>query len=163
MTQLLDDLRLPLGEKEALRRKVLGLLGTGALGMAGLGTAITAVRFLEPNVFFEEATRFPVGRPEDIPVGMLIVLLKQKVYVVHEATGFFALSSTCTHLGCMTRFEVDAKVIACPCHGSRFALSGRVLGGPAPRPLPRVELTLEQGQLVVDTKRRVGDDFVLRA
>ena len=148
---LCDDLKLPVTDEELGRRKFLGLVGSGALGAAALGTAITAVRYLEPSVLYEEDSRFVIGRPEDIAIGTVVVLAKQKVYVVRTKEGYIALSSTCTHLGCMTRHEEGG--FACPCHGSRFALDGTVTGGPAPRPLPLLELVIDRGQLVVDAAR----------
>jgi Rieske Fe-S protein len=159
---LLDDLSVPLDEKQRERRKLLGLVGTGALGVAMAGTVVTAVRYLEPKVYFEPDTRFAVGRPEDIPPGTVLVLPRQGVYVVRAADGFYALSSVCTHLGCMTRHERDRGGFFCPCHGSRFSAAGDVLAGPAPAPLARVLLVVDRGQLVVDTSRRVAHDFVLR-
>jgi Rieske Fe-S protein len=52
-----------------------------------------------------------------------------------------AFSSVCTHLSCTVLWNrVDAR-IDCPCHDGRFdPLDGRVLAGPPPRPLPRIEL-----------------------
>ena len=47
---------------------------------------------------------------------------------------FTALTATCTHEACtITGFDNSAYV--CPCHGSRFNTSGRVLNGPASVPL----------------------------
>ncbi len=52
-----------------------------------------------------------------------------------------AYSSICTHLSCAVLWRSDRNELACPCHDGRFdAVSGRVLGGPPPRPLPRIEL-----------------------
>jgi cytochrome b6-f complex iron-sulfur subunit len=157
-----DDLSLPLTDEELSRRRFLALVGSGALSAAALGTAVTAMRFLEPSVFFEEDTRVGVGRPEDIAVGSVLVLPKHKMYVVRTPQGFFALSSVCTHLGCMTRWEREAGVIACPCHGSRFQLDGQVRQGPAPKSLPRLAITLERGVLVVDSAKRVAPDAILK-
>ncbi|MEK6606479.1 MAG: Rieske (2Fe-2S) protein [Myxococcota bacterium] len=159
---LLDDLKLPLDEAESERRKFLGLLGSGALGIAALGTGVVTIRFLDPNVLFEEEARFAVGRPEDIAPGTVIVLPRQKVYVVRDERGFFALSAVCTHLGCMTRYERERRGFACPCHGSRFDVAGRVAAGPAPRPLRRLHVAIERGQVVVDAKKPADDDFVLK-
>jgi len=47
---------------------------------------------------------------------------------------FTALTSTCTHQTC-TITGFDGTDYVCPCHGSRFATSGRVVNGPAPAPL----------------------------
>ena len=159
---LADDLALPLTEEELSRRRFLSLLGTGALCAAGLGTAITSVRFLEPNVLFEEELRFAVGRPEEIAIGSVLVLAKQKVYIVRGEDGFFALSSVCTHLGCMTRYDKDAGSFSCPCHGSRYALGGAVTTGPAPKSLPRLALSIERGLLIVDAGKRVASDAVFK-
>ena len=48
-----------------------------------------------------------------------------------------ALSPRCTHLGCLVRFNDAEGAWECPCHGSRFDTEGRVIQGPATRPLER--------------------------
>lgn len=156
-----DDLMLPLDETELTRRKLLGLVGAGALTLAGGGTAIAAIQYLEPPVLFEEDTRVAIGRPEEIAPGTVLVLPKQKIYVIRTDQGFYALSSVCTHLGCMTRYDKEGAQLACPCHGSRFELDGRVRHGPAPKPLPRLQVTLERGLVVVDTAKRVPPGTLL--
>ncbi len=54
-----------------------------------------------------------------------------------------AFSVICQHQGC--RFNVSGSSGRCPCHGSIFDLAngGRVIGGPAPRPVPQVILALD--------------------
>jgi Rieske Fe-S protein len=159
---LCDDLPLVLSDEELSRRRLLGLLGGGALVVAGSGTAMAAIEYLDPPVFSEEDSRVAVGRPEEIAPGTVLVLPKQRLFVVRTQEGFYALSSVCTHLGCMTRYDRDAAQIACPCHGSRFGLDGQVARGPAPKPLPRLHLAVERGLLVVDTSRRVAADAFLK-
>ncbi len=56
---------------------------------------------------------------------------------VDEAGLSHAVSSTCTHMGCMISFNDVEREWECPCHGSRFALDGSVLQGPATSPLRR--------------------------
>jgi len=159
---LQDDLRLPLTEGDLERRRFLGLLGSGALGIAAVGTGITTVQYLEPNVYFEQDTRTVVGKPEEVAAGTVLVLLRKKIYVVRNDVGFYALSSVCTHLGCMTRYEAERHGFFCPCHGSQYTLDGKVRVGPAPKPLPRVQITVERGLLVVDSSKLVAPDAVLR-
>jgi len=159
---LIDDLKLPMTEHDEHRREFLAVMGASALAFAGLGTTVTAVRYLWPEVLFEQETRFAVGRPEEIAPGTLLVLPEQKVFIVHHAEGFFALSATCTHLGCMTRYEKENQRIFCPCHGSQFAVDGAVTGGPAPRPLRRLDLVLEGGRLVVDVGKAAAAGAILK-
>jgi menaquinol-cytochrome c reductase iron-sulfur subunit len=54
-----------------------------------------------------------------------------------------AFSPWCTHLGCAYHWDQSQADFACPCHGSRFSLDGKVLVGPALRPLDRYEVKIE--------------------
>lgn len=54
-----------------------------------------------------------------------------------EAGRLQAVSARCTHLGCIVAFNRAEQAWECPCHGSRFAPDGRVLQGPAVRPLKK--------------------------
>ena len=60
--------------------------------------------------------------------------------------GLVAYSDVCTHLSCAVRYLGDGEHLHCPCHDGMFdARTGEVLAGPPARPLPRVELSVEQG------------------
>ena len=69
--------------------------------------------------------------------------------VAHTAqTVFVALSAICTHQTCtITGFGNQSYV--CPCHGSTFDTSGRVLGGPAPAPLHQYATQFANGVLTI--------------
>jgi glycine/D-amino acid oxidase-like deaminating enzyme/nitrite reductase/ring-hydroxylating ferredoxin subunit len=57
-----------------------------------------------------------------------------------ESGALQALSARCTHLGCIVQFNDAEHAWECPCHGSRFAVDGSVLHGPANTPLERKDL-----------------------
>jgi glycine/D-amino acid oxidase-like deaminating enzyme/nitrite reductase/ring-hydroxylating ferredoxin subunit len=76
----------------------------------------------------------PPGEARAVPDG----LGKKGVYR-HEDGTLHAVSLRCTHLGCLVRFNAAERSWDCPCHGSRFAMDGSVLEGPAVRPLDRRE------------------------
>ena len=113
---------------------------------------------------FEAPTKFKAGRSEEFQPGTITVNVERKVYIVRKKEGsFYALSSVCTHLGCITNYQSTVEKIACPCHGSLFDLEGNVLSGPAPRSLKRILIEQnDRGVLVVDTSVDVSEDYVLR-
>ncbi|MHA5049719.1 FAD-dependent oxidoreductase [Streptomyces sp. SD15] len=81
--------------------------------------------------------------PDDIPPGHgAVVRLGTRQYAVHrdESGSLQALSARCTHLGCIVSFNHAEQAWECPCHGSRFAPDGRILQGPAVRPLEQRNL-----------------------
>lgn len=70
----------------------------------------------------------------------------------NAAAGVIAYSAVCTHTGCdVENWEADQLRMRCPCHESEFSVrdNGRVVGGPAPRPLAMLPLTLQGGILQV--------------
>lgn len=76
-----------------------------------------------------------------------------KEFLIARVGGrFSALGNTCTHHGCQLSIgKIRDGQIRCPCHGSAFdPLTGRVLRGPAERPLPVYHIKVENDQLWVD-------------
>lgn len=121
---------------------------------AGLGVGGVAFgRFMFPRVLFEPAAVFKAGLPEEYPVGTVSERWKQeeRVWIVHEPDGFYALLAICTHLGCTPNWLNVENKFKCPCHGSGFRRTGVNFEGPAPRPLERVKIGLsDDGQLLID-------------
>jgi menaquinol-cytochrome c reductase iron-sulfur subunit len=58
-------------------------------------------------------------------------------------------SPICPHLGCHFNWSPQQNEFFCPCHGSRFAVDGKVLGGPAPRPLDTLPVQIIAGVVYV--------------
>ncbi len=145
------------GSRETIdRRRFCQLAGTSACAMATGGAGALVADFLRPRALFEPPTQFAIAPPETFQPGAVLTEEKHRVLVMRLADGFRALSTVCTHLGCITRYQPDEKLIACPCHGSRFDLDGEVLAGPAPRPLRWLRMGLSaRGLVTVDAAAEV--------
>jgi menaquinol-cytochrome c reductase iron-sulfur subunit len=74
---------------------------------------------------------------------------RRVVFLVRSGDTVRALDSTCTHLGCRTRFNADAQQIECPCHGGVYDLQGRVTSGPPPRALDELPTRIEGSRVLV--------------
>ncbi|OGL60025.1 MAG: Rieske (2Fe-2S) protein [Candidatus Tectomicrobia bacterium RIFCSPLOWO2_12_FULL_69_37] len=125
----------------------LGILGSLAVSLLGF------LRFLFPRVLFEPPTQFKAGLPADYAVGAVDTrfVASQRVWIIREENGFYALSAICTHLGCTPAWLATENKFKCPCHGSGFRRTGVNFEGPAPRPLERVRIALaDDGQLLID-------------
>ncbi|MBI3195126.1 MAG: Rieske 2Fe-2S domain-containing protein [Ignavibacteriae bacterium] len=151
-------------ENPISRRYFLEIVGGGAIGVAATGGVILTAQFLSPNVLLEPSTKFKAGTIENYPPGSVTLNKEQKVFIVRAREGYlYAVSAVCTHLGCIVNWKPEEGTIACPCHGSKFDKEGNVLDGPAPRPLLRFAMMLdEQGQIIVDKGAIVGEEVILK-
>jgi cytochrome b6-f complex iron-sulfur subunit len=62
-----------------------------------------------------------------------------------------ALYRKCVHLGCSVPHCSTSMLFECPCHGSKYKLTGEYFGGPAPRGLDRFPISVEGDKVIVDT------------
>jgi cytochrome b6-f complex iron-sulfur subunit len=135
--------------------------GMTAMTLALIGMLLGTIRFLFPNVLSEPPSRFKVGFPDQFEEGKVVDRFKdQGTWIVRYRDDkygeiIYALSTTCTHLGCTPNWlEREAK-FKCPCHGSGFKITGVNFEGPAPRPLERWGIAIaEDGQVVVDKSKK---------
>jgi cytochrome b6-f complex iron-sulfur subunit len=121
-----------------------------------IGMLLGTIRFLFPNVLSEPPSRVKVGFPDQYEEGKVVDRFKpQNMWVVRHQGKIYALSTTCTHLGCTPNWLEREEKFKCPCHGSGFKISGINFEGPAPRPLERWAIAIgEDGQIVVDKSKK---------
>ena len=83
--------------------------------------------------------------------GSIALKLKDKLVLLvrDSATSVRAFNPVCTHRQCVVAFNAGDNKIKCPCHGSQFDLDGRVIHGPAPRPLETYPAELVNEQVIV--------------
>lgn len=120
-----------------------------------LGWILGSTRFLYPNVLSEPPNKVRVGPPSNFEEGKVTDSFKDRnMWVIRYQGKIYALSTTCTHLGCTPNWLEADKKFKCPCHGSGFYITGVNFEGPAPRPLERWAIFEEEGQLIVDKSKK---------
>ena len=96
--------------------------------------ALVAKEFVLERLARHPAEDLAPGEGQIARVGGRIVAMSRDV----DGT-VRTLSATCTHMGCLLAYNDLERSFDCRCHGSRFALDGRVLHGPAVAPLEPVD------------------------
>jgi len=149
------------------RRAWIGV-AWGAFTAASVAALAATGRFMFPNVINEPPAQFKVGFPAEYGMGvderfketMGVWIVRTPQDVVQNVSGFYALISTCTHLGCTPNYLSAENKFKCPCHGSGFRTSGINFEGPAPRPLERARIVLaDDGQILVDKSRKFQQEL----
>ncbi|MFQ5561060.1 MAG: ubiquinol-cytochrome c reductase iron-sulfur subunit [Nitrospinota bacterium] len=147
-------------ESRVSRRAFFNIVGWGGLG-AFFGTVgFASARYFYPKVLYEPRTTFIAGKPEEYPgpteAGKVIVDERfkesQRVWIIRNTEGIYALVGVCTHLGCTPNWFLAENKFKCPCHGTNYNIEGEVIAGPAPEPLYRAKISLApDGSMVITT------------
>jgi cytochrome b6-f complex iron-sulfur subunit len=137
------------------RRNFLALGWLVALGALFSQSILALVRFIKPVATGGFGGRVYAGKVNEFEVGSVSRILAGRFYVVRVEEGFLAMWQRCTHLGCAVPYAQAEGHFHCPCHGSLFSLVGEVQGGPAPRPLDLFPITIQNGEVWVDTSKPI--------
>jgi cytochrome b6-f complex iron-sulfur subunit len=68
-----------------------------------------------------------------------------------NAIANYGINAVCTHLGCVVPWNKSENKFMCPCHGSQYDETGKVVRGPAPLSLPLVHADVTDNDKVVFT------------
>lgn len=111
------------------------------------------VRFFWPNKTGAFGKALTVASANVPPVnGTPFAFTPGKFHLVHTEDGLMALYWKCPHLGCTVPWIQSENQFHCPCHGSIYSYDGVRTGGPAPRPMDYMSLTVSPtGDVVVNT------------
>ncbi len=149
------------------RRDFMMKVSLGLGGLAATAVAVPVVGALVAPLLADKSEVWrSVGAPDQFPVGTTKLVrfenadpLKWAGETAHTAAwvrretddDFVVFSVNCTHLGCPVRWEADAELFMCPCHGGVYYRDGTVAAGPPPKPLPRYDVRVAGGQVQVGT------------
>ncbi len=87
--------------------------------------------------------------------GWKVISEKGTAWVVKQAdNSIVAFGPQCTHLGCAYHWEESKNDFLCPCHSSVFGIDGKVVSGPAPRPLDRFDIQVKGSKLLLGKLRQ---------
>jgi menaquinol-cytochrome c reductase iron-sulfur subunit len=152
--------------RRAFHLAVVYVLGA----IIGLAMAIPAILYLfvPPRsrkqsgwVDAGDISQLTIGVPVELSFqenrldGWRLLTEKKTAWVVKEPDNkVVAFGPQCTHLGCAYHWEMQSGKFMCPCHGSYFSIDGKVLEGPAPRPLDRYLTKVENNRLQVGELRQ---------
>jgi menaquinol-cytochrome c reductase iron-sulfur subunit len=147
------------------------IYGLGALIGAALAIPAALYLFLPPKTRQQQSwseagdlSQLQPGAPQEMSFrrmhtdGWKINSERGTAWVVKNPDGkVLAFAPACTHLGCAYHWDADKSEFLCPCHGSEFAIDGTVKSGPAPRPLDRFEIKVENARLWLGPVHQAGE------
>jgi len=137
---------IPEQENTFSRREFIVLLAFWS-GWASLGIALLD-SLKDPQIQLKDQTVL-LGHYNDYALNSVSFFPVHRAWLIRDVKGFYALKAVCPHLGCQPRW--DQEKFACPCHGSFFDRTGKVLQGPALRSLERFHIfATPQGQIGLD-------------
>lgn len=137
---------------------VIGFLWKGAEG--GFGSKINAgklddivagIRSNKGFLYLPEARAWVTEYPKESLAKAEAVYAGQAPVFSGMSSGIVALYQKCPHLGCRVPTCATSQWFECPCHGSQFNRVGEKKGGPAPRGMDRFAVSINNGNVVIDT------------
>ena len=87
----------------------------------------------------------------DLPEGesAIVTLSGTPVIAVNRGDNYRVYNATCTHLGCMVKWDDKSKRFLCPCHGGIYDENGHVIEGPPPAPIREYTTALSDNRVKV--------------
>lgn len=107
----------------------------------------------------DEKATVDIGKPADYPAGAFSdkFAKRDKLLVAHTGGKLYALTAVCPHR--KGTLAVKNGEFGCPRHGSLFSVDGKVVKGPAKKPLARFGIALNSaGNLIVDKSMVFDED-----
>jgi cytochrome b6-f complex iron-sulfur subunit len=137
--------------KNPPRRTFLDLAAFGSTAALGATVLYPVLRFVEPKTR-PSVGAVQVGKLSDFPLGgsKQVIFDERPVHVVRAMDGRLrAFSAVCSHLQCVVAYSPERDQFVCPCHRGVYSGDGQNVGGPPPRPLEELVVTVTEGNVFV--------------
>jgi len=148
------DFQVDVAEGEVLSRRDFLRLGMAVLGtVAALEAGAAGLMYFRSHSMKGEfGSQVTAGYIEDFRPGSVTEFAEARFYLVRvEEGGFLAVHSRCPHLGCTVQWVAEGQQFLCPCHASKFDMHGADQNPPVARPLDTFPVTIDDGEVIVDT------------
>lgn len=134
------------------RRKFVGYLLSGLLALEGAWLLLRSTGRRDDSQ--KESVLHDAGPIDSFSKNQSHAFTSGQFNLIRYADGgFIALSTKCTHLGCIVNTNSDKSGFTCPCHSSSFDRYGEVLSSPATRPLDTYPIIFKDGHVWVDISK----------
>ena len=175
MAQVSESMNVP----DMGRRQFMNLLTFGTVTGTALGALYPVVRFFIPPASSGSGggvtakdelgkdvsvSKFLESHPTAGDRALVQGLKGDPTYMVVESTEQirdYGLNAVCTHLGCVVPWNSNENKFMCPCHGSQYDTTGKVVRGPAPLSLALVHAKAEEDKITLtpwtETDFRTGE------
>jgi menaquinol-cytochrome c reductase iron-sulfur subunit len=157
----------PAGEEAISRKDFMTRISLGLAALSALAAAVPVVSALVAPLLEKKPRQWrTVGAAAEFPIGStkLVsftdagsepyagVTTKTAAWLRrNDDKSFIAFAANCTHLGCPVRWEEQAQLFMCPCHGGVYYKDGTVAAGPPPKSLTRYEVRIYKDMVQVQT------------
>ena len=175
MAQMSESMDVPgMGRRQFMNLLTFGTITGTALGAlypvvkyfippaaGGAGGGVTAKDELGNDVSVSQFTANRSSGDRSLVQG----LKGDPTYLIvdsKDSIGEYGLNAVCTHLGCVVPWNAAENKFKCPCHGSQYDNTGKVVRGPAPLSLALVHTAVQDDKVVLtpwtETDFRTGED-----
>lgn len=156
------------------RRGVVRIAFWSGIGGMLAAIGVSTIDFLYPRKVTGFGGTVFAGTVDQLAPGAPVKSIEAKAWLVKmdaetarrnggEEGAILALYQKCPHLGCSVPWRGDYSRedprseesyqgwFLCPCHGSTYSGAGVLVFGPAPRSMDTMEVTIENGNITVNT------------